>query len=91
MVTLLKAATPETAEAAADRLHGMAPSVRVTAMPAEMDRWTGFSRVFTHLHIGLPAGDPRAVLADATSLGLTRRGPLGLALVPATTPVMCLA
>src|ERR671913_207323 len=54
----------------------MVPSVRVMDMLAEVDGWTGFSRVFTHLHTGLPAADPRvvltAVLADATNLGLTR-------------------
>ncbi len=42
----------------------------------DVDRWTGFSGAFTHLHTGLPADDPRvvltAVLADATNLGLTR-------------------
>ena len=75
-VTPLKAVTPEAAEAAADRLYGMVPNVRVTDMLAEVDGWTGFSRAFTHLHTGLPAADPRvvltAVLADATNLGLTR-------------------
>ena len=75
-VTPLKAVTPEAAEAAADRLYGMVPNVRVTDMLAEVDGWTGFSCAFTHLHTGLPAADPRvvltAVLADATNLGLTR-------------------
>jgi TnpA family transposase len=75
-VTPLKAVTLEAAEAAADQLYGMVPGVRVTGMLAEVDRWTGFSRAFTHLHTGLPASDPRlvltAVLADATNLGLTR-------------------
>ena len=49
---------------------------RITSVLAEVDRWTGFSGAFTHLHTGLPADDPRvvltAVLADATNLGLTR-------------------
>ena len=75
-VTPLKAVTPEAAEAAADRLYGMIPSVRITDMLAEVDGWTGFSRAFTHLHTGLPGTDPRvvltAVLADATNLGLTQ-------------------
>jgi len=52
------------------------PAVRVTDLLAEVDRWTGFGRAFTHLHTGLPTNDPRvvltAVLADATNLGLTR-------------------
>jgi TnpA family transposase len=75
-ISPLKAATPEEAEALAERLYGMVPAVRVTDLLAEVDRWTGFSATFTHLHTGLPADDPRvaltAVLADATNLGLTR-------------------
>lgn len=75
-VSPLKAATPEEAETLARRLYGMVPAVRVTDLLVEVDRWTGFSAAFAHLHTGLPAGDPRvvltAVLADATNLGLTR-------------------
>jgi TnpA family transposase len=75
-ISPLRAATPEEAEALAARLYGMVPAVRVTDLLAEVDRWTGFSAAFTHLHTGLPADDPRivltAVLADATNLGLTR-------------------
>jgi TnpA family transposase len=75
-ITPLKAATPDEAEALADRLYAMMPNVRITALLAEVDRWTGFSDAFTHLHTGLPADDRRvaltAVLADATNLGLTR-------------------
>jgi TnpA family transposase len=75
-ISPLKATTPEEAEALAERLYGMVPAVRVTDLLAEVDRWTGFSATFTHLHTGLPTDDPRvaltAVLADATNLGLTR-------------------
>ena len=75
-VSPLKAVTPEEAETLANRLYGMMPNVRVTEVLAEVDRWTGFSGAFTHLHSDVPADDPRvaltAVLADATNLGLTR-------------------
>jgi hypothetical protein len=75
-ITPLKATTPEEAEDLADRLYAMLPNVRITGLLAEVDRWTGFSAAFTHLHTGLPADDRRvaltAVLADATNLGLTR-------------------
>jgi TnpA family transposase len=75
-ITPLKAATPEEAETLADRLYATVPNLRITSLLAEVDRWTGFSSAFTHLHSETPAGDRRivltAVLADATNLGLTR-------------------
>ena len=75
-ITPLKAVTPEEAETLANRLYRMMPNLRITSLLAEVDRWTGFSGAFTHLHSGAPADDRRvaltAVLADATNLGLTR-------------------
>jgi Tn3 transposase DDE domain len=54
----------------------MMPNLRITSLLAEVDRWTGFSEAFTHLHSGAPADDRRvvltAVLAAGTNLGLTR-------------------
>ncbi len=75
-VTPLKAVTPEAAEALTERLYGLMPTVRITELLAEVDRWTGLAGCFTHLRTGRPAEDSRvvltAVLADATNLGLTR-------------------
>jgi hypothetical protein len=75
-ITPLKAVTPEEAETLANTLYRMMPNLRITSLLAEVDRWTGFSGAFTHLHSGAPADDRRvaltAVLADATNLGLTR-------------------
>jgi len=70
-ITPLKAITSEAAEDAAKRLYAS-----ITALLADVHRWTGFADTFTHLHTGIPADDPRvvltAVLADATNLGPTR-------------------
>lgn len=75
-ITPLGPAAPEAAEAAAEVLYRTLPAVRITDLMADVDRWTGFSETFTHLHTGLPADERRivmtAVLADATNLGLTR-------------------
>lgn len=68
--------TPEAAENLAERLYRMVPRVRITELLAGVDRWTGFSSAFRHLHSSLPADDRRivltAALANATNLGLTR-------------------
>lgn len=75
-VTPLKAITPEAAEVLAEQLYNLLPTVRITELLADVDRWTGVAGCFTHLRTGLPAEDGRvvltAVLADATNLGLTR-------------------
>jgi hypothetical protein len=64
-ITRLKAATPEEAETLADRLYGMLPTLRITSLLAEVDRWTDFSNAFTHVHSGTPADDRRIVLTAA--------------------------
>jgi TnpA family transposase len=75
-ISPLKAATPDEVEPLAERLYSMVPTLRITDLLAEVDRWTGFSSAFTHMHTSLRANDPHvvltAVLADATNLGLTR-------------------
>ena len=75
-ISPLRAVTPEEAEALVTRLYGLLPSIRVTELLSEVDRWTGFSRAFTHLQRGRTLDDPRIVLtgilADATNIGHSR-------------------
>lgn len=75
-ISPLKAVTPDEAETALSPLYSQLPSIRITDLLAEVDRWTGFSSCFTHLQSGRVADEPRAiltaVLADATNLGHTR-------------------
>lgn len=75
-ISPLRAITPEEAERALSPLYGHLPAVRITDLLAEVDRWTGFSKCFTHLTTGRVHEDPRAVLtavlADATNLGHAR-------------------
>lgn len=75
-ISPLKAITPDEAEPALASLYACLPSIRITDLLAEIDRWTGFSDCFTHLQSGKVADEPRAiltaVLADATNLGHTR-------------------
>lgn len=75
-ISPLRAVTPQEAETALSPLYGHLPAIRVTDLLAEVDRWTGFSKCFTHLTTGRVHDDPRAiltaVLADATNLGHAR-------------------
>jgi TnpA family transposase len=65
---------------AADRLireaTGLLPHVKITDLLLEVDRWTDFSRHFTHLKSGGSARDRplllTAILADGINLGLTK-------------------
>jgi TnpA family transposase len=57
-------------------LQSMLPHARITDVLLEVDRWTGFSRHFTHLKTGEPADERvsllTAVLADGINLGLAK-------------------
>jgi hypothetical protein len=68
-ISPLKAVTPAEAEALADRLYAMMPNLRITSLLAEVDRWTGFSCAFTHLHSGAPAETTRLRVAPRRSRG----------------------
>lgn len=75
-ISPLRAITPEEAEGALASLYAHLPTIRITDLLAEVDRWTGLSGCFTHLTTGRAHEDPRAiltaVLADATNLGHAR-------------------
>ena len=75
-VTPLTNLVPEEAATAMRKVYDLMPHIRITEMLLEVDRWTGFSRHFTHLKSGEPPSDPTllltAVLADGINLGLSK-------------------
>lgn len=75
-ISPLRAITPGEAEDVLAPLYAHLPSIRITDLLADVDRWTGLTDCFTHLTTGRAHDDPRAiltaVLADATNLGHAR-------------------
>lgn len=73
-ITPLENSVPKEAEALRNALYRLMPHVKITDLLMEVDRWTGFSRHFTHLKTNDPPKEPAllltALLADATNLGL---------------------
>jgi len=64
------------ADEANRRIYARMPHIRITELLLEVDRWTGFSRHFTHQKSGDPPADTAllltAILADGLNLGLTK-------------------
>ncbi len=64
------------AEPFARRLYGAMPTVRITELLLEVDRWTGYTQSFSHLRSGRPPPETQALLsvllADGTNMSLTR-------------------
>src|SRR5271166_291448 len=60
----------------ARRLYGLMPHVRITDLLEEVDQWTGFAELFSHVQTGRPHAERRAFLAtliaEATNIGLGR-------------------
>jgi Tn3 transposase DDE domain len=58
------------------RAYALLPHIKITDLLLEVDRWTGFSKHFTHLKTGEPAKDQilllPAILADGINLGLSK-------------------
>ena len=75
-ITPLDAAVPDSAQALIDQTAIIIPHVKITELLLEVDRWTGFTRHFTHLKSGDLAKDKNllltTILADAINLGLTK-------------------
>jgi hypothetical protein len=75
-ISLLENNTPKEADELRERLYGMLPHVKITDLLLEVEKWTGFTRCFTHLKTSERVKDPvlllTAILADATNLGLAK-------------------
>jgi TnpA family transposase len=75
-ITPLDAAVPDSAQALIDQTTMILPHVKITELLLEVDKWTGFTRHFTHLKSGDLAKDKNllltTILADAINLGLTK-------------------
>ena len=60
---------PEEATALLRQAYALLPHIKIIDLLLEVDRWTGFSRYFTHLKTGQPCEDRTllltAILADA--------------------------
>ena len=72
----LTKSVPDEAERLEEELFGLMPHLKITELLLEVDRWTDFTRHFTHLRAGTSAKDRAAlltvILADAINLGLTK-------------------
>ncbi len=75
-VAPLTNAVPDEAEALMREAYALLPHLKITDLLLEVDRWTGFTRHFTHLKSGDSPKDQTllltAVLADAINLGLSK-------------------
>ena len=75
-ITPLDAAVPDSAQALIDQATVILPHVKITELLLEVDKWTRFTRHFTHLKSGDLAKDKNllltTILADAINLGLTK-------------------
>ena len=75
-ITPLDAAVPDLAQALIDQTAMLLPHIKITELLLEVDKWTNFTRHFTHLKTGDTAKDKTllltTILADAINLGLTK-------------------
>jgi TnpA family transposase len=75
-VAPLEATIPAAALTLIDRASLLLPHVKITELLEEVDRWTGFTRHFTHLKSRDQARDKSlllsVILADGINIGLTK-------------------
>ena len=75
-ITPLDNSVPEGANALIQQAYSLLPHVKITEVLMEVDRWTDYTRCFTHIKNGDPPADRTllmaAVLSDAINLGLTK-------------------
>jgi len=75
-ITPLDAAVPDAAQALIDQSAMLLPHVKITELLLEVDKWSDFTRHFTHLKTGDTAKDKTllltTLLADAINLGLAK-------------------
>jgi TnpA family transposase len=75
-ITPLTNSVPEEASVLMRRAYALLPHIKITDLLLEVDRWTGFSRHFTHIKTGEPAKDQilllTAILSDGINLGISK-------------------
>ena len=75
-ISPLEGDRPDGSEALNGIANGMLPRLKITDLLLEVDRWTNFTRHFSHLKTNEPVKDRAllltAILADAINLGLVK-------------------
>ena len=75
-ITPLDAALPDAAQGFIDRAAMLLPHIKITDLLLEVDKWTSFTRHFSHLKNGDLAADKdlllTTILADGINLGLSK-------------------
>lgn len=75
-ITPLDAVVPDAAQGLIDQAAILLPHIKITDLLLEVDKWTGFTRHFSHLKNGDSVADKNllltAILADGINLGLTK-------------------
>jgi TnpA family transposase len=76
VISPLTRSGPDRTEEWANRVYDLVPRVHLTQVLEEVNGWTRFTKAFTHLYTGQPAGDRTGllttILAAATNLGKTK-------------------